>query len=304
MSGTTDPGLLALFVALAEGRGVRAAAQRSGMARSTVSRGLAALEARLGVRLVQRSTRAFALTEEGAALYQRVLPALAAMRDAEGVVRAMREKPSGTLRVAAPPLFAEVYLPSVLETYCRRFPDVRVELRLEDRMVDLVDEGVDCALRAGRLDDSTLVARTLGSGRARVYASPEYLRVRGEPVHPADLRDHDTLAFSGRKDPLRWSFSARGQRVTVTIAPRVTVNSMLLARDLAVASMGLTMLPEFIAREPSARGALREVLGAWSTPRSRIFVVYPSERHLAPRTRAFVDTITEHFSAQPMAGDP
>lgn len=296
-----DPSLLALFAALAEGGGVRAAAQRAGVARSSVSRGLAALEARLGVRLVQRSTRAFALTEEGRALYERVRPALESLRDAESVVRAMRERPSGTLRVAAPPHFAEVYLPPVLAAYGRRFPEVRVELLLDDRVVDLVDEGIDCALRAGRLGDSSMVARPLGSGRMRVYGAPEYLRARGEPAHPSELRAHDTVLFTGRREVTRWSFTARGRKVTVTLAPRVRANSMVLARELARASMGLCILPVFVVRDAVLRGELREVLSGWAGPRGSMSVVYPGGRHLAPRTRAFVDALVEHFATHPMS---
>lgn len=300
MRGTTDPGLLALFASVVESGGVRAAALRTGAPRSSVSRGLAALEAHLGARLIQRSTRALALTEEGDALYQRVRPALAALRDAEGVVRALRDRPTGTLRVAAPPLFADVYLGPVVATYTRRFPEVRVELLLEDRVVDIVEEGVDCALRAGRLADSSLVARALGSGRLRVYAAPEYLRARGEPTRPADLKTHDTVIFSGRKDAARWAFTAKGRKVAVTVTPRIRVNSMALVRDLACAGAGLTMLPEFVARESVRRGELREVLTGWGTPRGVIYAVYPSEQHLAPRTRAFLDLMIEHFTAHPL----
>jgi DNA-binding transcriptional LysR family regulator len=249
---------------------------------------------------VQRSTRSFALTEEGRALHARVTPALEALRDAETVVRAMRERPSGTLRVAAPPLFAELFLPPVLATYGRRFPEVQVELLLENRVVDLVDEGIDCALRAGRLGASSLVARALGRGRMRVYGSPEYLRARGEPEHPAGLRDHDVVLFTGRREGPRWSFSARGSKVTVTVKPRVRVNSMTAVRELACASMGLCLLPSFVVRDAVQRGELREVLNGWSGPRGTMSVVYPGGRHLAPRTRTFVDALVEHFTAHPL----
>lgn len=300
MRGTADPALLALFAAVVESGGVRAAALRTGAPRSSVSRGLAALEAHLGVRLLQRSTRALALTEEGDALYQRVRPALAALRDAEGVVRALRDRPTGTLRVAAPPLFADVYLGPILAAYTRRFPEVRVELLLDDRLIDIVEEGIDCALRAGHLADSALIARALGSGRQRVFGSPDYLRARGEPARPADLKAHDTVLFSGRKDAARWVFTAKGRKVSVTVSPRIRVNSMNLVHDLARAGAGLTLLPEFVVRESVRRGELREVLSAWSAPRGTMYAVYPSELHLAPRTRAFLDLMIEHFAAHPM----
>ncbi len=300
MSGTIDPSLFALFAEVVASGGVRGAAARTGTPRSSVSRKLAALEARLGSRLLQRNTRTVTLTEEGRVLYDRVRPALVALGDAESALRSLRDRPVGTLRLTAPPLFADLFLGAPLASYARRYPEVRVSLHLTDEVVSLVDEGYDCALRAGRLPDSSLVARLLGRGSQRVYASPDYLRARGEPTRPSQLAAHDALVFSGRKQPERWSFVARGRRVTVTVRARVTANSLLVTRDLARAGLGLAMLPAFIAHEPVRRGELREVLGGYDAPRGAMYAVFPSEQHLAPRTRAFVDLLVEHFAANPL----
>lgn len=302
MNGTIDPSLLALFAEVASSGGVRGAALRTGTPRSSVSRKLAALESGLGVRLLQRNTRSVLLTDEGRALYDRVRPALLALGDAESAVRSLRERPTGTLRVTAPPLVAELLLSAPLAVYARRYPEVRVSLHLDDEVVSLVDRGFDCALRAGRLADSSLVARVLGRGTQRVYASPDYLRARGEPTRPADLREHDALVFSGRKQAERWAFTARGRKTTVTVRARVTANGLSVVRDLACAGLGVAMLPTFLGLEAMRRGELREVLGAYEAPRGAVSVVYPSERHLASRTRAFIDVLTEHFATAPLDG--
>jgi DNA-binding transcriptional LysR family regulator len=302
MNGTIDPTLLALFAQVAEHGGVRIAAQASGLPRSTVSRKLAELEAQLGARLLQRSTRAVTLTEEGQVLLERVRPALLALADAESAVRALRERPTGTLKLAAPSLMAEVFLAPVLERYARRYPDVRVELCLEDRVVSLVDEGFDCALRAGPLADSSLVARKLGEGTQRVVASPDYLKTHDEPETPDALSRHDAIVFTGRKQASRWPFIVEGKKSLVTVTPKYKANSMVLVRELAKSGLGIAMLPTFITAESVRRGELRELLAGFPAPRGAVYVVYPSERHLAPRTRAFVDLLVAHFEQRGIEG--
>ncbi len=302
MRGTIDPSLLALFAQVAEHGGVRNAAQATGLPRSTVSRKLAELESVLGARLFQRSTRAVTLTEEGEVLHDRVRPALLALADAESAVRALRERPTGTLKIAAPSLVAETYLPIILERYARRYPDVRVELCLEDRVASLVDEGFDCALRAGPLADSSLVARKLGEGSQRVVAAPDYLKLRGEPETPGDLAGHDAILFTGRKQPARWPFTVEGKKSFVTVAPKYKANSMLLVRDLAKSGLGVAMLPTFLVADCVRRGELREVLTGFPAPRGAVYVVYPSDRHLAPKTRAFVDLLVLHFEQRGLDG--
>jgi DNA-binding transcriptional LysR family regulator len=297
MIGTMDPSLVALFTQVAESGGVRLAAQRLGLPRSTVSRKLAELEAHLGTRLLQRSTRAMTLTEEGAVLLERARPALTALSDAESAVRALRARPTGTLRLSAPPFFAEHFLPPVLERYARRYPDVKLDLCLDDKLLSLVDEGIDCAVRAGPLSNSNLIARKLSSGSQRAYASPDYLRARGEPAHPRELSAHETIAFTGRRQPNRWSFIVGDEKLSVTVAPKHRANSMLLVRDMARASMGIALLPTFLCADNVQRGELREVLSGFASPARSMYLVYPSERHLAEKTRAFIALVTAHFEA-------
>lgn len=291
-----DPSAIELFASVVELGGVRVAAQRLGLARSSVSRALAELEAKLGVRLLERSTRAMKVTEAGTLLLERARPALAMLADAESAVRALKKRPVGTLRIAAPPLVAEQFLPPVLERYGRRYPEVKLDLRLDDAQVSLVDEGIDCALRTGPLSDSALVAKRIGAGQVRAYASPEYLTGRGEITHPTMLTEHDTIAFTGRRQPNRWVFDGGGERIVVTVAPKHRVNSLLLARDLCRASLGIALLPAFIAKESAIRGELREVLPAFPSPSTNMYVVYPNARLLPPKTQAFVELVAAYFA--------
>lgn len=297
MRGTIETGAIEVFAAVIEQGGVRAAAQKLGIARSSVSRTIAELEARLGVRLVERSTRALEITDAGALLLERTRPALTLLADAESAVRALKKRPTGTLKIAAPPLLAEQFLAPVLERYGRRYPEVKLDLRLDDAHASLVLEGIDCALRTGPLADSSLVARRLGVGALRTYASPEYLSARAELAHPNDLRAHDTIAFTGRRNPARWVFTAADERITVKLGPKHRVNSLLLARDLCRAGLGIAQLPTFIARESAHRGELREVLSRFPSPSTGMYVVYPSAQSLAPRTEAFIELLATHFAA-------
>jgi|LNFM01.1.fsa_nt_gb DNA-binding transcriptional LysR family regulator len=291
-----DPSSIELFASVVELGGVRAAAQKLGLARSSVSRALAELEAKLGVRLLERSTRAMKVTEAGALLLERARPALVMLADAESAVRALKKRPTGTLKIAAPPLVAEQFLPSVLERYGRRYPEVKLDLRLDDAPVSLVDEGIDCAIRTGPLSDSSLVARRLGAGSGHVYASPDYLASRGEPSHPLALSEHDTIVFTGRRQPNRWVFEAGDERIVVNVVPKHRVNSLLLARDLCRASLGIAHLPTFIARDSAHRGELRELMPDFPSPAASMYVVYPNARLLAPKTQAFIELLTSYFA--------
>lgn len=301
MAGTIETGAIEVFAAVIERGGVRAAAQKLGLSRTSVSRTIAELEARLGVRLFERSTRALKITDAGALLLERARPALALLADAESAVRALKKRPAGTLKIAAPPLLAEQFLGPVLERYARRYPDVKLDLRLDDAPASLVDEGIDCAIRTGPLADSSLVARRLAAGIIRAYAAPEYLASRAEPAHPDALREHDTIAFTGRRQPNRWVFSDGDERITVKIAPKHRVNSFVLARDLCRAGLGIALLPSFIAHEHALRGELREVLSRFPSPATGMYVVYPSAQSLAARTEAFIELLAAHFSAVDLA---
>src|SRR5712671_1779105 len=209
------------FVAVADLQGFAPAARKLGLSPSAVTRLIAALEERLGARLLQRTTRKVALTDVGARYLERVRGILAEVEEAEGAAEGERTRPGGRLVVSAPVGFGRLHVSPVMSAYLKRYPEVSGELRLSDRMINLVEEGVDLAVRIGHLADSSLVARNVGDMRRIVVASPEYLKRRSEPNNPATVISHDTIQF-GTSD---WNFVEDGREVRVPCTPRFITNS-------------------------------------------------------------------------------
>jgi DNA-binding transcriptional LysR family regulator len=284
---------LRAFVAVVEHHGFRGAAQTLGMPRSTVSRRVMELETALGVQLLRRTTRTMALTTAGETLHQHALTLLASLGDVVRQVRDGQAAPRGTLKVSAAPTFAEGRLGPVLEGFLREQPEVKVDLHLTDRWVDLVGEGFDLALRAGVLPDSSLKARLLGVNPVHLFASPAYLKSNGRPKVPEDIRDHTQLAFAN--EPKAWPFIVKGKRVNVPIKPRVVVNSFVLVQQLAEAGLGLVRVPLPLAEEAERAGRLVRVLDAYALPPVPFHAVYPPSAQLPPRVRVFLDYLEAHL---------
>jgi len=293
---------IAIFVAVVEAGGFTAAARRLGLPKSTVSTRVARLEHRLGVRLLQRTTRSLGLTDVGAAFHQRCARIVADAEEAERAITACNEAPRGLLRLTAPVDITAAYLGGPLAEFCRRYPDIAVELVSTDRVVDLVDEGFDVALRAGRLTQTTLMARRLAQVGSQLFASPAYLARHGRPRAPADLAGHACLVFSSPPEPRRWRLrDPDGREVAVQVSGPLTVNSPDAIRRAMVAGLGIALLPVFagnvLAGAIAPRGdEIEQVLPGWSGPESVLSVVYPSPRYLSPKVRAFVDFIVDHFA--------
>jgi DNA-binding transcriptional LysR family regulator len=286
----TDLNAIAAFVQVVDGKTFRAAARALGVPRSTVSLKVAQLEDHLGVRLLERTTRTVRLTEAGTAYYRQVSPALEALGDAEQTVTDLQAQPSGRLRITAPIESGQLLLGSVVAEYMRLYPDVRVDVDITNRRVDLIEEGFDLALRAGPMPDSSLIARKLGPPqRARLYASPAYLRKHRAPRRPEDLERHRLLAIS--TNPLTWTFHRRRGLVAVKVRPHVSSNSLFILRDLAAAGHGITRLPELMGADPLRSGALRTILDEFSPPPESLSAVYPSARNLSPKVRAFLEVL-------------
>lgn len=306
MDTLLDLNALQVFGAVVDAQGFRGAARTLGIPKSTVSRKLADLEAHLGLRLLQRTTRKVALTDAGETLYRQCAPALAALLEAQkSLVEETQTTPRGQLRLTAPTTFAELFLGPVLEDFYRRYPEVRVTVDLSDRYVDLIGEGFDLAIRSGELPDSTLVARSLGnseaqtSSRFRFCASPAYLAARGTPKHPRELSSHECLFYGNTDRGAKWEFLARRRRLLVPLRPRVTCSSFFLLLDATLAGHGITRLPAFFIAEPIREGKLVAVLEDFALPAAPLHAVYPSSRNIAPRVRAFLDVLTEHFADAP-----
>ena len=256
---------------------------------SAVSKRLARLEDRLGVRLLERTTRRIALTEAGEALNARALRILGELADAEEEVTLHADAPRGTLRVSAPIIFGERFLVPHVARFAMENPLVHVDYALSDRFVDLVGEGFDCAIRIGRAQESSLVARRLGRMPSVVVASPRYLERRGVPRVPSDLVRHDCLRYSLVPASSEWRFRDREREVAVPISGRMDLSHGGAMREAAREGLGLARLPLFLVAEALANGGLVEVLEKHRAEPSDVLVVHPARRHVPRKVRAFVE---------------
>jgi DNA-binding transcriptional LysR family regulator len=281
------------FAAVADLKGFAPAARKLGLSPSGVTRLVAALEEQLGARLLQRTTRQVALTDVGARYLERVRRILADIEEAEGSAQAERTRPSGRLVVSAPIGFGRLHVSPVLSAYLTRYGEVTAELRLSDLIVNLVEDGVDLAVRIGHLADSSLVARHVGNMRRIVVASGRYLKRHGEPKTPADIAAHQTIQFGGTTSSLDWRFVEHGREIRVTSTPRLITNSADAALNYAERGGGLTRVMAYQAADALKAGRLRVVLQKFEQPVLPIHIVYPTSRLLSAKVRAFIDLVTE-----------
>jgi DNA-binding transcriptional LysR family regulator len=280
---------MAAFVAVADLEGFAPAARKLGLSPSNVTRLIAALEDRLGARLLQRTTRSVTLTDVGARYLERARRILADVEEAEISAQAERTRPSGRLVVSAPIGFGRLHVSPVMSAYLKRYPEVSGELRLSDRMINLVEDGVDLAVRIGHLPDSSLVARSVGDMRRIVVASPDYLKRRGEPNTPAAVALHETIQF-GTSD---WDFVEHGREVRVPCMPRFLTNSADAALLHAEQGGGLARVLAYQAAAAIKAGRLQIVLAKFEQAALPIHIVYPTSRLLSAKVRAFVDLVIE-----------
>jgi DNA-binding transcriptional LysR family regulator len=281
------------FVAVADLHGFAPAARKLKLSPSAVTRLIAALEERLGARLLQRTTRSVALTDVGTRYLERARRILADVEEAERAAEGERTRPSGRLVVSAPVGFGRLHVSPLMSAYLKRYPDVTGELRLEDRIVSLVEDGVDLAVRIGELADSTLVARQLGTMRRIVVASPAYLKARGEPKRPAEIASHDTIQFGATSGLVDWRFVEDGKEVRASSAPRLVTNSADAAIQYAAVGGGLTRVRAYQAADALKRGRLKIVLQKFELPPQPINIVYPTSRLLSAKVRTFIDLAVE-----------
>ena len=281
------------FVAVADLEGFAPAARKLGLSPSGVTRLIAALEDRLGARLLQRTTRSVTLTDAGARYLERVRRILADVEEAESSAEGERTRPIGRLVVSAPIGFGRLHVSPVMSLYLARHGEVTAELRLTDRMVNLVEDGVDLAVRIGHLPDSTLVARHVGEMRRIVVASHAYLKRRGEPKAPEAIASHDTIQFGAATAAPEWHFVEQGRDIRVVCAPRFTTNSADAAIQYAGQGGGLTRVLADQAAEAIKAGQLKVVLEKFEPPALPIHIVYPTSRLLSAKVRAFIDLVAE-----------
>jgi len=277
------------FVAVADARGFAPAAHRLGMSPSVVTRLVARLESQLGIRLLQRTTRSVTLTDAGARYLERARRVLTELEEAEESASAERARPAGRLVVTAPAMFGRLHVSPLMCRYLNLNPDVVGELTLSDRMVNLVEDGIDVAVRIGHLADSSLIARRAGLTRRVLAASPTYLERRGVPATPLDLARHETIQFSPLATVADWSFRDGDRELRVPLNSHYATNSADVALWHAEHDGGLTLALSYQVVDAVKAGRLRIVLESFEPPSLPIHFVYPSSRLLSAKVRSFVE---------------
>jgi DNA-binding transcriptional LysR family regulator len=283
------------FSIVVEKGGFAAAGRALDIPKSRLSRRIAQLEDRLGVRLLQRSTRRFAVTDAGQRFYGHCQTVIAEARAAEDAVAQLTSEPRGIVRISCPVSITQNVMTTILPEFCEKYPQVRVLLISTNRRIDLINEGVDIAIRVRfKLDtDGDLVLRTFGKSSSFLVASPAYLREKGRPQHPQELVNYDTISISELENQ-SWEFRQReGETYRLEHAPRVMCGDFPLVLAAAARGLGIALLPESVCTKAVAAGELEVVLPEWSPPDGIVHCVFPSRRGLLPAVRALIDWLAQ-----------
>ena len=290
-----------VFVNVVDSGGFTRAADQMQLPKATVSTLIQSLEASLAVKLLHRTTRHVSVTADGAAYYERCLRILSDVRDAEESLSRTRLSPSGRLRVDVPTGLAGSVLVPALPDFFTRYPDIQMEMGCSDRAVDLVEEGVDCAVRAGQLVDSSLIARRVGILHFVTCAAPSYLERYGRPSHPDELTRHLCVNYFSSKTGkiVDWDFSRGAERVQVALPGHIALNDTNAYTAAGLAGLGIVQMPNFLLDPLVADGSFEQVLPEWSSDSIPVHVVYPQNRHLSAKVRVFVEWVAELLSNHP-----
>ena len=288
---------MASFVAVVEAGSFVGAADAIGLSKAAVSRHVAELEQRLGARLLQRTTRRLSLTDDGQLFFARAKEMLAAVDEAESEISSRSGEPSGRLRINAPLTFGVLHLAPLWPRFARLYPKVSLDIDLSDRVVDLVEEGYDLAVRITNLPNSQLVSRQLATTRMIACASPPYLAQHGTPEHPSDLAQHEVISYSYFAARDEWTFTAVDDTsVVVRTHARIHANNGDTCRAAALEHQGIILQPDFLIADDLRRGALVDLLPTWRAMTLGIHAVYPSRKHLPIKTRRLVDFLVEELA--------
>lgn len=280
-----------IFVSVAEAGSFSAAARRMNVGQPAISKSVAQLEDRLGVRLILRSTRGLTMTDAGQRFYEHAKLAIKEADDAEQVVRDVSDSLSGKLRVSAAVTFACLHVLPSLGEFMKRHPRLEVDLKLDDRNIDLLEEGMDLALRMGALADSSMTARRIGRSPRLVVGTPDYFARAGLPSTPADLNGHQAIIYSQRGGGETWTFSQSGNDVDVTLSGRVRVSAAEGMRTAVLNGMGVAIASRWMFSPELAAGQVEAVLTDWTLPAVDLWAVFPSGRLATAKARAFVEFV-------------
>ena len=292
---------VAIFVQVAQLQSFAAAGRKLGMSGPAVSKQIQALENRLGVRLLNRTTRSVTLTEEGAVYLDRAGKALEDLEEAERRIQELKDCPTGNLKINAPMSFGNQYLVGPVAEFAKRYPDVKLEIDFDDRWVDVIAEGYDVVVRIGVLEDSSLIARKLAECPIILCASPGFETQYGLPDEPAQVPDFPAIIYSQHGQTEEWRYQdSNGDRGSVRLNRSFAGNSAEMQLEACLQGLGLALLPIFVAGEHLQSGALLRVLPQFDTyPQRGIYALFPQNRHLATRVRLFVDWLTECGAGYP-----
>ena len=289
-----------VFVRVAEARSFSAVAREMGTTQPAVSRQVAALEEHLGARLIQRTTRSLALTEDGRDLLGHARRVLDSVEEAEASVGRRHSMPGGLVRLGSSSTFGRLFVAPRMSRLLERYPELAIELRMSDSLSDLVAEGIDIAIRVGTVQDSSLVARKIGSSRRVAVGSSACIAAYGEPQHPSDLERLPCIIFTGAAAPAEWRFDGPDGPLVVNVSGRFRTDNGEAVREAVLAGLGFAVLPIWFFGTELTDGRLQPVLTGWESPASAISAVYPTRRNLAPRTRAVIDFFLDEFRLDPV----
>ncbi|MCB1755113.1 MAG: LysR family transcriptional regulator [Gammaproteobacteria bacterium] len=288
---------IAVFVRVVDCGSFTAAAERLEISRSVVSKQVSRLENQLGVRLLNRTTRRLSLTEAGRVFHRLSRRGLTEIEEAKTEVSRLQREPRGTLRLNAPMSFGILHIAPLLPEFHKRYPQVIVDMSLEDRTVDVIEEGFDVSVRIADLPDSSLVARRIGPCGHVIVAAPAYLAEQGTPQTPDELRDHNILAYRYQDSAVNWHFTtSEHQSITVPVSGSLMINNSLAIRAALLEGAGIARIPLFFVRKEIEQRRLTPILQDYGTLESTLYLVYPQRRHLSPKVRAFVDFMTERLA--------
>jgi DNA-binding transcriptional LysR family regulator len=273
---------------------------------STISKHVQDLERALGVRLLERTTRALRLTPEGALLVERGTRLSQDAHDLERLFSERSSEPQGRLRICTPQLFGQTFLGTITAELIAAYPLLEIEAVFRDGPVDLIEDGFDCAIIVGKLEASSLMARTFAHAPNQLFASPAWVAAnRDQLKSPADLATTQCVTYASTNAKPMWQLQSTGdEEATVQIAPRLRLGGMLAVRDAVIAGAGVAMLPLFLASDAVQRGQLEQVLPDWNGPSVRLSLVWPGNRHLSPRIRVLIDAIAQRFAGQHLSTTP
>jgi len=288
-----------VFIRVVEAGGISHAADQMSIAKSAISRRLVDLETRLGVRLLNRTTRTSSLTEAGQSYYERAIKLIDDVAELNAMTTDSRCALAGTIRLAAPLSFGLAHLAPAISVFAKEHPELTIDIDFSDRQIDLVEEGFDLAFRIADLKDSTLVARKISPIQHILCSSPDYVKEYGIPETPKDLKNHHLLQYNISKSSSWKLIDKKGKEYLVRLSAKMTANNGDFLRDMAIAGHGILITPTFISWKALATGDLVPILSDYKLPQLNAYAVYPQTRYLSQRTRMLIDFLVERFGDNP-----